>query len=261
MLSIDAIPTDLLAQLEWLAFDVDDTITDHGVLTSRSIATMERLRGLGVKLAAITGRPLGWAEVWLAQWPVDLTIGENGAGWFVREQGHVASRLYLHDAALVAVERERAFAIHRSVAPKVPIPRDGTARRVDVAFDIAETAVADPSEVDALESALREGGFATVRSSIHLHAACGDWDKAKGLRRALGEEFGLVLEGESLERVLFVGDSANDQPLFAALPLTVGVANVRDHRLDSPPRFVTRGARSAGFAELGDMIAGARGGS
>lgn len=261
MRPVDELTREVLAAIDVVAFDVDDTITDHGVLTSRSLATMERLRSVGVRLVAITGRPLGWAQAWFAQWPIDLAIGENGAGWFFRGPRGVESRLYLDDASHVAAARERAFAIGRDVAPEIPIPRDGTARYVDVAFDIGETWTADPARVDALESALREGGFATVRSTVHLHAACGDWDKWKGLVRAYPDAFRAPLDGAALERLVFIGDSANDQPLFRALPLTVGVANVADNDLAVPPRFVTSGRCSAGFAELGDMIAGARGGS
>jgi len=261
MTPISAIPPEVLARLDWLAFDVDDTITDHGRLMSRSLATMERLRDLGVRLAAITGRPLGWAEVWLAQWPIDLAVGENGAGWFVRGREGIEARLYLDDVERIRTERARAFAIAEAVAPSIPIPRDGTARRVDVAFDIAETRKADVAEVDVLDAALREGGFTTVRSSIHLHAACGDWDKQRGLSRALEQEFGFVLTGDGIDRIAFVGDSANDQPLFRAIPISVGVANVADHPLEHRPKFVTIGRASAGFAELGDMIASAKGGS
>lgn len=249
-----------LAAIEWLAFDVDDTITDHGVLASRSLATMEALRSVGVKLAAVTGRPLGWAEVWMAQWPIDLAIGENGAGWFVRDGCAIRARLILDDPSGVSAARERAYAIGRAVAPAIPVPPDGPARRVDVAFDIAETRRATDAEVEALDSALRAGGFRTVRSTIHLHAACAAWDKAAGLAAALAAEAGLVLD-ESLDRVAFVGDSPNDEPLFARLPLSFGVANVGDHPLSHRPRFVTHGRGSFGFAELGARIVTSKGGA
>ncbi|HEY0882256.1 MAG TPA: haloacid dehalogenase, partial [Archangium sp.] len=61
-------------------------------------------------------------------------------------------------------------------------------------------------------------------------------------------------------RFVFVGDSFNDAPMFAALPLSVGVANVKDvlDRLESKPRFVTRAREGKGFGEVADAIVRAK---
>ena len=61
-------------------------------------------------------------------------------------------------------------------------------------------------------------------------------------------------------RYVFVGDSPNDAPMFAAFPHAVGVANVCDFegRLAAVPAYVTEARSGAGFAELADAILAAR---
>lgn len=249
----------LLRGVAWVAFDIDDTITEHGRLASRSLAAMEAMKASGLSLAAVTGRPLGWVETFMHSWPIDLGIGENGAGWFTRARGRVAAETWVPRDEALANARERAFAIGRSVAPEIPVPDDGWARRLDVAFDIGESVRVPRPRVDELDAALREAGFLTTRSSIHLHAAVADWSKARGLSRALSPLLGRDLD-RGRDDVVYVGDSPNDASAFAYFPLSVGVANVRDHAVDPPPAYVTVGARSEGFAELSRAIVDARSG-
>jgi hydroxymethylpyrimidine pyrophosphatase-like HAD family hydrolase len=56
--------------------------------------------------------------------------------------------------------------------------------------------------------------------------------------------------------VVFAGDSPNDAPMFAFFGNSVGVANVRrfEALLTDKPKFVTRAAAGAGFAELADHL-------
>lgn len=260
MQPISELPAETLRRLEGLAFDIDDTVTEHGRLTSRALEAMERLAASGLALVAVTGRPLGWVEIFMTQWPITIGIGENGAGWFVRRGTRIEAGLYVDDVDALAAARERAFAIGRAVVPEVPIPADGWARRCDAAFDVGETRVASDEERHRLDTALRDAGFYTVTSSIHLHAALADWDKARGLVRAVRSGLGSDLEGEARNRWLYVGDSPNDSAAFAFFPNSVGVANVREHASASftRPRYVTQGARSAGFAELAALVVEAR---
>jgi hypothetical protein len=56
--------------------------------------------------------------------------------------------------------------------------------------------------------------------------------------------------------VVFAGDSPNDAPMFAFFDHSVGVANVRrfDQLLADKPKYVTRAASGAGFAELAEHL-------
>ena len=63
------------------------------------------------------------------------------------------------------------------------------------------------------------------------------------------------------DRWLYVGDSTNDEPMFAAFPLSVGVANITDFagRLQKWPAYVTTLDRGRGFVEIAEAVLAARG--
>jgi len=71
----------------------------------------------------------------------------------------------------------------------------------------------------------------------------------------MGEQFGIELDRER-DRLAFVGDSPNDEPMFRFFPNSIAVANIAEfaHLIAHPPAFVTRGAEGAGFAELARLI-------
>ena len=76
-------------------------------------------------------------------------------------------------------------------------------------------------------------------------------------RHCLAALFEADLERDNGQCV-FAGDSPNDQPLFGFFRHGVGVANVRDFTLETPPAWVTEGRAAAGFAELAEALLAAR---
>jgi hydroxymethylpyrimidine pyrophosphatase-like HAD family hydrolase len=60
--------------------------------------------------------------------------------------------------------------------------------------------------------------------------------------------------------VIYAGDSPNDEPMFEAFPLSVGVANIHafEHRLKNKPAYIAKGHSGDGFAELADLLLNAR---
>lgn len=247
-------PVDARARVAVLAFDVDDTVTRDGMLEVAALDAMYRARGAGITLVAATGRPIGWAEVFAATWPIDAAIGENGAGVCVPGR---ETELALETAAAIA-SQARARACVRARHPQVRESRDGALRRVDVAFDVGEHARIDEAEIAALRATLAAEGFGTTRSSVHVHALPATYDKATGIVRALAL---LGRDAASSEGALaFVGDSPNDEAAFARFAFSVGVANVTGHvdALRVRPRYITRAARGEGFAELVHALIDAR---
>ncbi len=249
-------PAAVAGALRGVAFDVDDTVTEAGRLPSEALAAMERLAAAGLRLVAVTGRPLGWAEAMASQWPVDLAVGENGAGWCWREE---ASGKLRHGAWLDGpAARARLEVLRegvRRVETDLGLARadDQGSRRYDEAFEA-------PSTVErrrVFGAVAEELGLRAFVSSVHAHLSAG-WDKVEGLRAAHRARWGEPLDAE---RWLFVGDGLNDAPLFAALPHTVGVANVRGvlAALPVPPRWITQAPRAAGFMELADWLLALRG--
>ncbi|MAQ15344.1 MAG: HAD family hydrolase [Sandaracinus sp.] len=259
---LDALSGDALRGLEGVVFDVDDTLTRGGLLEPEAFVAMHSLANAGLRLWAVTGRPLGWAQVFAAQWPVRGAVGENGAGWWWRE-GEALHRGYFEgDEATRETQRralERVLHRVRNELPGMKLASDRAGRSHDLAYDVGEAEHVPRAEVDRLVALIESEGCHALVSSVHCHAVPGDWDKAQGAERALGARDG-VSPANVRERYLFVGDSPNDAAAFAHFPLSVGVANVRAHlgRLPTAPAYVTEADRGRGFAELAERILEAR---
>jgi len=244
-----------------VVFDIDDTLTDHGLLTDRAYQALCRLAQEGLTLVPVTGRPLGWCDVFARLWPVAVAVGENGGGWVARrdrtvEEGYwdTEDERRQQQAALEALARRA----QESIAG-LRLASDQRHRRVDLAFDVGEACHLSAAEIGALCDLIHAAGARSLVSSVHAHAFYGSHDKASGTVRALRDVLGRDLDAEK-ERWLFLGDSGNDAAAFAYFPLSVGVANVRPHlpRLHVPPAFVAEGERGAGFAEIAAHVLAAR---
>ncbi len=259
MRPLDELPAAIARDLVGVAFDVDDTLTTHGTLHPEAYAALWRLRLAGLRLVSVTGRPLGWTEVMASMWPVDLAVGENGAGWHARRDGAVRHGFFEDAEARVRqraiLERVRAAVNER--LPRVKLAGDQGGRRCDLAFDVGERERLGAETVAQLVAVIEEHGGRALVSSVHAHVLLGEWDKARGVERAAREMLDAPIDRA---RWMFVGDSGNDAAAFELFEHTVGVANVRAHldRLPCPPRFVTRAERGEGFVELADFLVGAR---
>ena len=240
-----------LSGVEGLVCDLDDTLTREGVLEAESVSALHEARRAGLRLVLVTGRPLGWTDILARLLPVDVAVGENGAGWAYR-RGHRIQRGYFDDDATRATHQTRLSEVRARMAqafPNVPLASDQTERRCDLAFDIGEEAPATDEVVQGVVRTIREAGAQPSVSSVHAHAIPGAWDKASGMRRGYEEAMG---RDPDPKRFVFVGDSGNDQAAFAWFPLSVGVANVTPRLGDMihPPRFVTPSDRGQGFSEV-----------
>jgi HAD superfamily hydrolase (TIGR01484 family) len=252
-----------LAALRWVLTDIDDTLTTEGRLTAEAYAALERLQQAGLLVVPVTGRPAGWCDMIARFWPVAAVVGENGALWYAMD--HAARRMRRHhvqDDATRAASRARLEALAARAMAMVPgsrIAADQPFRAFDIAVDFCEDAGPLPlADADRIAAVFREGGAAAKVSSIHVNAWIGEWDKLAGLRHlfaTLWQPLDAVIQ-----QVAFVGDSPNDAPLFAAVPLSVGVANVAPFLpgLAAPPAFVTAGAGGAGFVEFAEAVLAAR---
>lgn len=246
---------DVPRRVRGLSFDVDDTLTRGGVIEASAMSALHALSTAGFALVAVTGRPLGWADVFARQWPIDLAIGENGAGWcWMDAAGAFNSAYFVDEPTRIEHQRqlERIRARAQVEVPNTRVSSDDAARRCDLAFDIGEERIASAAERAALESIILAEGARVVSSSVHDHAVPGPWDKSLGIEHAV-----LSLEGsfDSSEWV-FVGDSGNDEAAFTRFEHSVGVANVRESQLRSWPAFVTPSDRGEGFAELAAHLVG-----
>jgi len=258
---LSAIGREVLRDVPGVVFDVDDTLTRGGVIEVEALAALHRLRELGLGVALLTGRPVGWAETLAAVLPVSLAVGENGAGWaYVVERSLRRGRFESEEERLVRSDKQAALADRiRRELPWAQPASDSALRVCDLAYDVGESFRASPEQVKALRALAEAEGARVTVSSVHLHAHFGGWDKASGVARAVEHVLG-VAPLELFSRWIFVGDSGNDAPAFARFARTVGVANVKDHlaSLPVPPRYVTPSDRGRGVAELVAATAEAR---
>lgn len=249
------------SQVEAVFTDVDGTLTTRGKLASTTLKAIEWLQAHHVKVVLVSGRPAGWGEGWVRQWPVNGAIMENG-GLHFAWRGERLVKSYAQTEARRVENRKALHAHVKKALEKVPGARlssDSLYTEVDLAIDYAEDADLGPEAADVLEDFLTKRGVTAVRSSVHVNCWIGHFDKRSAVRRYVMAEWKQSVRPDE-RRFVFVGDSFNDAPMFAALPLSVGVANVKDvlDRLESKPRFVTRAREGKGFGEVADAIVRAK---
>ncbi len=251
-----------LSRVEAVFTDVDGTLTTGGRLRASTLGALERLDRAGVPVVLVTGRPAGFAEAWARTLPVCGVIAENG-GLSVRLDARGALRkAYARPRSVRAREQRRLVRVVQAALRAVPGARmstDSLYAEVDLAIDVNEEVRLGADAVRRLEDFLAARGVHAVRSSVHVNAWIGPFNKAGMVRRFIRSVWKERLRPDD-RRYLFVGDSLNDAPLFAAFPLSVGVANVRAvlALLDHRPRFVTRAPEGAGFEEVARAVLRAR---
>ncbi|MGG5808555.1 HAD-IIB family hydrolase [Falsiroseomonas sp. CW058] len=252
-----------LGAVDWLLADIDDTITTHGRLTAAAYGAMERLDAAGVKVVPVTGRPAGWCDLIARLWPVAAVVGENGALWYAHDPAaRRMRRHYVQPPEVLAASQARLKALAAEAmraAPGAALAADQPFRIFDVAVDFREdVGPLDDAAPEAIARVFRDGGAEAKVSSIHVNAWIGEWDKRAGVQHLFATLWQPL--DQVLPRVAFIGDSPNDAPMFARVPLSVGVANIRPFlsAIAAPPAFVTRGEGGAGFVEFAEAVLQAR---
>ncbi len=244
--------TELTAQearnIRYVLMDIDDTITTDGKLPACAYSALWQAYDAGLIVVPITGRPAGWCDLIVRQWPVHGVVGENGALVFWEIEGHL-HRLY--DENAVSNSHHTLQKIKERVLREVPQTRiagDQFARMFDIAIDFAEEEPRLPIEsAERIKEICEEMGAIAKISSIHVNTWMGTYDKLSMASRFLTEQYGY----DDVQQVLFFGDSPNDEPMFSHFPLSVGVANVSEyaHLMKQLPTYITSHKGGEGFAE------------
>jgi hypothetical protein len=168
------------ASLRYVLFDIDDTITEGGLLPEISYSALWALRRSGVSAVPVTGRPAGWCDLIARQWPVAGVVGENGAFVFYMK-GERLERLFHPAAPPPESSRERLMELGAGAIAAVPglrLAKDQHYRLFDVALDFAEEPPILSLDAAARAKAFCEAAGARAKiSSIHVNAWFGDYDK------------------------------------------------------------------------------------
>ena len=242
MRSVSELSVADVAQVSCVLTDIDDTLTTDGRLGSGAYRALEDLQAAGFAVVPVTGRPAGWCDLIARLWPVDGVVGENGAFYlrYDRATRQMHSRFWIADAERHA-NRACLDALADTILASVPgtaLASDQPYRVSDLAIDFCEDVPPlGQQQVDQILRLFEQAGATAKASSIHVNGWFGHFDKLSMARELLTRELCLA-PGEIESRVVFVGDSPNDEPLFAAFPLSVGVANVMRRRRSHPAHAV-----------------------
>jgi hydroxymethylpyrimidine pyrophosphatase-like HAD family hydrolase len=211
---------------------------------------------------AITGRPMGWSEPFARDWPIDAIVAENGAVALFREGDRLHVE-YAQDTATRERNARRLREVAQRVLREVPgatLSQDSPGRVTDIAIDHSEFAHLSPLQIGQVLRVMQQEGLNASVSSIHINGWFGEHTKLSGARWIVQRLLGKPLDDENAHWV-YVGDSTNDQLMFAHFPLSVGVANLMHFaaQLHTWPAYITRGERGRGFAEVAGTLLRARG--
>lgn len=262
MLPLDRWPAPARRGLVGLFTDIDDTLTSEGAIAPEALQALADLKAAGLHVVAITGRPVGWSLPFAAAWPLDAIVPENGAVALVRGADGRIARRYQQDAATRAANFARMQAVLEEIEHSIPGARratDSDGRECDIAIDHSEFAQLSDAQIDKVVMCMRHEGMHATVSSIHVNGWYGEHNKLEGARWIVRELWGRDLDAER-DRWAYVGDSTNDQLMFQAFDHSIGVANIARFvpHLSQLPRYVTRGERGAGFAEVARAVLAAR---
>ena len=258
------LPEALCRRLTHFFTDIDDTLTRDGLIPPGSFSAMWDLQAAGIHVVPVTGRPAGWCDHIARMWPVAGVVGENGAFSYAYDRRKKSMTRIFSDPGLAGAERHRALeAVARRVLREVP----GTALAADQAFRLSDIAIdycedvqpLPPERLDQVCAILREEGVHFKVSSIHVNFWQGSFDKLTGVREFLKAR---GLEWEAVrETSIFIGDSPNDEPLFAGFAHSVAVGSLRRYldRLETLPEFLTEAGPGDGFQEAVSEILKKRG--
>ena len=267
-------------QVRYMLMDIDDTLTRQGKLLASSYTALWKLKEAGLKVIPVTGRPAGWCDLIARQWPVDGVVGENGALVLWEEPRSGPTEAGPAEADLAGLEEpqaplpvlearfhpnavrndhpaltrvmERAFAEF----PELRLAKDQFARLFDMAIDFAEEDPVLPlSTAERVRAIAEEEGAMAKVSSIHVNIWIGEYNKLSMAEQFLANRFGWQA-GAGDGEVIFVGDSPNDEPMFARFPLACGVANLYRYNglIKNFPAYVASKENGEGFAEIAEHV-------
>lgn len=243
-----ALDPQFFQETQLICTDMDGTLTVSGQFTPKLLFTLNRLQSNNITVIIATGRSAGWCAGLALYLPgIYGVIAENG-GLFYEAQQEEAPH-YFH-AQETRQELETAFKALQQNFPDLKPSADNAFRRTDWTFDKGHLSV---TELAQIKQQVRDHGLDLIYSSVQVHIKAPEQSKGHALQQLLRQEFPEL----TLEQVVTVGDSPNDQSLFEAhFPYSVAVANIDEYweQLAIYPNLKTTQREGHGFIELAECI-------
>ncbi len=243
--------------IKWVLTDVDDTLTCDGMLPPETLVALTQLRENGIKVIAVTGACAGWCDHIAQLWPVDAVLGENGAFTLQKEDGQLQISSFVSLDAMREQQAELKKQVEEILSEyrDLELTLDQAYRLCEVAIDIGQNRpkVDDDIIHEVVEKIHALGAHATA-SSIHINAWYGEHSKKVSSLAFLTKQ-GLTA-AEMQKHACYIGDSMNDQAMFATLTHSVGVANIFNYwnKLSAFPTVVMNKPGGYGFAEFTQQL-------
>ncbi|MBL7716474.1 MAG: HAD family phosphatase [Bdellovibrionales bacterium] len=257
-----------LSQIRAVAFDIDDTFSSEGKITSEAFQALWKLHKKGYILVPVTGRPAGWCDHIARFWPVHAVVGENGAFCLfqtpTKKKGEIGKLRRIETPGAITDEALRKKKL-RELAdqiifrfPDAKFASDQNYRDHDLAIDFCEDVPAWPeADVNALLELCHKQGAHAKLSSIHVNTWFGDYDKWAGFTNLLNHTQAWAPAKTlkwigNLDHWIFLGDSPNDEPMFAKFKTSAAMANLKPwlSRLKNYPTYLATKKSGAGFVEV-----------
>ncbi|MEG3619531.1 HAD family hydrolase [Magnetovibrio sp. PR-2] len=234
--------------------DIDDTLTWEGRLPPEVLQALQRLKDAGIIVVPITGGCAGWADCFVRTWPVQTVITENGSFWLHQDHNNHVHRHFLCGEAERKANFDRLMELSedfRKRFPMIDFAQDQDFRLTDIAFDIGQQASIARELAEQATHWWLEQGVTARFSSIHINVWIGDYNKATAAKAWLDQQ-----DGITAEQCAFIGDSPNDETMFAEFKNTIGVANIQRYLKLMPqgPKFITQGKGGFGFCEFAESL-------
>ena len=235
-------------RIKLVATDMDGTLTQDGKFSPKLLQAFSALNQQGIQVLVVTGRSAGWVSGIVNYLEVVGAIAENG-GIYYSSEGETSGEFLtdIHDVEAHRQQLKSVFTRLKSHFPQLLPATDNTFRLTDWTFANAGFAVADLDRMQELCSGL---GWGFTYSSIQCHVKPLKQEKGRAVLKLARQ----LVPGIDPDRIVTVGDSPNDESLFAsdAFSHSVGVANIADFsdRLQHQPKYLTSAPEGAGFCEL-----------
>lgn len=241
---------DLFKHIRLIATDMDGTLTQNGKFTPELLQTFEDLSQANIQVIIVTGRSAGWVSGLANYLPIEGAIAENGGLFYLSAN---QAPIELTSIPNYKTHRQQLAEIFQKLQlefPHICESDDNVFRITDWTFDVQGLSL---NQIQKMSERCYNLGWSFTYSNVQCHIKPLNQDKANGLMQVLQ----LYFPKYTLEQVVTVGDSPNDEALFnPSYPVSVGVANVLEYanQLKHQPAYITTSQEGKGFCELAREI-------
>lgn len=246
-----AIEEKTLKSIRLVATDIDGTLTKDGKFTPNLLQALTQLNKANIPVILITGRSAGWVQALNHYLPVAGAIAENGGVFYNFEQDDPHLLTFLFNLPDHRQNLIKAFQILQMQCPDLKASADNHFRLTDLTFDVENVSLSD---LKLLTELCDELGWGFTYSTVQGHIKPKTQDKATGLLKVIQQNWPDL----TLDQILTIGDSPNDESLFNSkyFPNSVGVANLLDYtnQLTYKPTYITEDSEVDGFCQLVEAL-------